>query len=101
MNIDLPAGIPAPKFQLFQKVKHVEKCCGKKERTIIATISGLSYIDFNTAILTDLGFMGWQYELNIVIGKSQDEVLSMTRHDVTFNAYENELALAGEEETNV
>lgn len=94
-SIVLPADIPAPKFQLFQRVRFEER---------VLTITGMEYLDAATALRRKLEYdyyddepegweSGWEYIMSLVHGAPL-EVIPETIQDVlTIVATEDELEL--------
>lgn len=67
-TLTVPDHIEPPRFNLFQKVR-------VKGRT--AVVSGLYYSDFNTAVTEQSGYVGWNYVVNYVMDKPQDQLLRL------------------------
>lgn len=93
IKTQIPAGIPVPKFQLFQPVVFNTS----KGKPVQAVITGMFYADFATAMLERCDMVGWRYELNKAIGKSEQELLDLIDAEVTFNAYEDALTPVSDE----
>lgn len=95
MQIDLPKGVPAPKFKHFQQVRC---CCAKRSGASdsVYTVTGVTYSDFHTALLEETCYVGWRYEVSRVYGKTQEEILEAFGADPTFFMYENNLVAVEE-----
>jgi hypothetical protein len=93
-SFDLPADIPAPKFQLFQRVRYENQ---------IHTITGMEYIDPATALRRNLEYeyfdedeplaweVGWEYIMSLVHGAPLEAIT--INGALTIVADEDELEL--------
>ena len=62
----IPEDIPAPKFELFQKVRYGHAT---------GVISGLEWIDIFQALRDGIDYTGWQYAVNYTYGVKPPEKL--------------------------
>lgn len=94
-SFDLPADIPAPKFQLFQRVRHEGQ---------VHTITGLEYVDAATALRRKLEYdfydeeslawqPGWEYIMSLVHGAPLETIPGAINDALTIVAAEDDLEL--------
>lgn len=72
----LPANIPTPQFELFQKVRVV-----RSSRVRVGVITGFYYDDLNTALLNQTGCVGWHYVINYAVCASEKQLLTLINND--------------------
>lgn len=81
--------IPAPQFNLFQKVhvlpaeKRYNNGCGGG----VATIVGIRYVSFRTALKEHLA-VGWEYTVDFLHDASEEEALQVIEPTGLFDASE-------------
>lgn len=81
ITLSLPPDIPAPKYQLFQRVR-VDGTEG--------VITGMEYIDFGTAIINNENNVGWCYTFNVAYGVPEKQLLNLNRRvDITRAEWEH------------